>query len=139
MNAIDKGFHVRVAMRELLGVESPIAVVVLPTVVESDPGKSKFLDGRKGLIHLLELHCSPVSPSTPDRAIGAVGRRGHLKSLAHHQPAVFREGAEIVPLMHGNEGAKSMKSLPRFQSSRPSGAHRDASMTRVWHGNRERD
>src|SRR5208337_1820962 len=138
MDAIDKSFHVSVAMRKLLGVDCPIAVIVLPTIVQSDPGEAHFLNGRKRVIHLLELHRPAVAPGTPDRAKSAVGRRSHLKSLPHHETAVFGERAKVVTLVHGDKCAKSMEALSRFQSSLLCGADGHPGVARIRHRNGER-
>src|SRR5665811_1568417 len=135
MDAIDKGFHVSVAMRKLFGVDCPIAVIVLPTIFQSDPGEAHFLNGGKRVEYLLELYRPTVAPGTPDRTKSTVGRRSHLKSLPDHQAAVLREGVKVVPLMHGDKGAKSMEALSGFQGSLPGGADGHASMIRVEHGN----
>src|ERR1700722_5242519 len=74
VDAIDQRFHIGVAMWELLGVDGPLAVVVLPTIVQGYPGETHFLDRRKRVVDLLELDRTPVAPCAPDRAKGAVGR-----------------------------------------------------------------
>ena len=43
MDAIDQGFHVGIAMRKFLGVDGPIAIVVLPTIVQHNPENPIFL------------------------------------------------------------------------------------------------
>src|ERR1700674_38303 len=138
MDAINQGFHVGVAMRELLGIDGPIAIVVLPTIVQGDPGEAHFLNRRKRVVHLLELDRPAVAPGTPDRAESAVGSRSHLKPLPDHEAAVFRERVKIVSLMHRDKCAESMKALAWFQRSLPSRADRRASMTRIRHGNGKR-
>src|SRR5580704_7573285 len=138
MDTIDQGFHVSIAMRELLGVDGPIAIVVLPTIVQGNPGETHFLDGRKRVVHLLELYRAAITPGTPDRAKRAVGRRGHLKSLPHHEAAVFRERAKVVPLMHRDKCAKSMEALFRLERSLLIRADGHVRMTRIRHGNGKR-
>src|SRR5580704_5708742 len=135
MDTIDERFHVGIAMRKFLGVDGPIAIVVLPTIVQGDPGETHFLDGRKRVIHLFELHRSTIAPRTPDRAKRAVGRRGHLKSLPHHEAPVFRKRAKVVPLMHRDKGAKSVEALSRLDRSLLIRADGHSSMTRIRHGN----
>ncbi len=74
VDAIDQRFHVGVAVGKLLGVYAPIAIVVLPTIVQRDPGEAHLLDRWKRVVHLLELHRAAVTPRAPDRAKRAVGR-----------------------------------------------------------------
>src|SRR5580704_3576028 len=135
MDTIDERFHVGIAMRKFLGVDGPIAIVVLPTIIQRDPGKTHLLNGRKRVVDLLELHRAAVAPGTPDRAKRAVGRRGHLKSLSHHEAPVFRKCAKVVPMMHRNKCAKSVEALSRLDRSLLIRADGHSSMTRIRHGN----
>src|SRR5580692_2294880 len=72
VNTVHQGLHVSVSVGELLGIERPIAHVVLPTVVECDPLKSQSFYRRKRVIHLLGLHRSAVSPCAPNGAEGGI-------------------------------------------------------------------
>ena len=125
-------------MRKLLGVDTPIAIVVLPTIVQRDPGETHLLDRRKRVVHLLELYRAAVAPGAPDGTKSAVGRRSHLKSLPHHKTSIFRERAKVVSLMHGDKCAESMEDLARIQRSVAIRADGHVGMTRVRHGNGKR-
>src|ERR1019366_2763168 len=138
MNSINQGFHVSAAVGEFLRVECPITVVILPAIVECDPGEAHLLDRRKRVIDLLELYRPTIPPSAPDRAKSAVWRRRHLKSLPHHEAAVFGKGVKVVPLMHGDKGVESMEALDWFQRAFTGGADSDAGMACVGHGNGKR-
>src|ERR1700730_12480508 len=111
VNAVNQGLHVSVSAREFLGIECPIAHVVLPTVVERDPRKSQALHRRKRVIHLLRLHRSAISPCAPDGPESIVGSGGRLEPLFHHEASVVGERAEVVSLVNSDEGAKRMKTF----------------------------
>src|SRR5580692_7129200 len=114
MNTVYQGLHVRIAMRKLLGIECPVAHIVLPTVVECHPLKSQPLRRWKGVIYLLRLHRSPISPGTPDGTESVIGSCRRLKSLLHHEAPVAGERPEVVSLVNRDEGAKGMKTSARF-------------------------
>ena len=61
-----------------------------------------------------------------------------MKSLAHHEAAVFGERAEVVPLMHGYKSAKGVKTLAGFQRALMGRADGDASVACVRHGHGKR-
>src|SRR5215475_4090905 len=73
-----------ITVRELLRIEGPIADIVLPSVIESDPFESQLFHGRQRVVDLLWANRSPIAPGTPNRAftIGWRGRRA--QSLSHH-------------------------------------------------------
>src|SRR5580693_4209774 len=126
-------------MRELFGIELPIAHIVLPAVVERDPLESQSLCRRKRVIHLLRLYRSAVSPRAPDcpKAIG--GSRGHLEPLFHHEAAVAGERAEVISLVDGNESAKGMKAFTRAQRNFMGVAHSHPGMCGIGHGDRSEE
>src|SRR5271166_6156455 len=134
MNSIHQGFHVGVAVGKFLGVERPITVVILPAIVQGNPGEAHFLYGWERVVDLFELYRPAITPGTPDRAKGAVGRRSHLESLPHHEAAVFGERAKVIPFMHRDEGAESMKALSWIQRALTGRANRNASVAGVGHG-----
>src|SRR5450759_626212 len=76
VNAVTHGLHFSVSVGEFLGIQRPIAHVVLPTVVERDPHKSQAFHRRKCVVHLLGLHRSAISPRAPDCAESVVGSGG---------------------------------------------------------------
>src|ERR1700730_1806429 len=117
MDAVNQGLHIGVSMRKFLGIEDPIADIILPSIVECDPTESQSLNGWQRVVDLLRLDRSSVSPRAPDCEEGAIGCRGHLKALLDHEASVVGQGAEVVPLMDGSEGSKSMRTFPRFQRS----------------------
>ena len=111
MNAVNQGLHVSVSAGEFLGIERPIAHIVLPTVVERDPRKSQAFHGRKCVIYLLRLHRSAISPRAPDCPESVVGSSSHLEPLFHHEASVVGERAEVVAPVDSDKGAKRMKTL----------------------------
>src|SRR5215472_14243397 len=72
--AVDEGSHVLIAIRKFFRIQFPIANIVLPTVVESDPLEAESFCCRQGIVDLLRTDGASVAPSAPDRAF-AVRRR----------------------------------------------------------------
>src|SRR5580692_649104 len=133
MNATYQGLHVRIAARKLLRVEIQIAVIVLPAIVQRDPGESHLLDRRQRVVHLLKFYRPSITPRTPDRPKSTVRRRSHLKSLPRHEAAIFGERTKVIPLMHRDKSAKSMESVARIERSFMTTANAHTSLTRVGH------
>src|SRR5947208_9321038 len=72
VNAVNQGLYVSVSVGEFLGIKSPIAHIVLPTVVERDPHESQVFHRRKCFIYLLRVNLSSISPRAPDCAESVV-------------------------------------------------------------------
>src|SRR5215469_16280524 len=126
-------------MRKFLGIEDPIADIILPSIVERDPSESQSLHGWQRVVHLLGLNRPAVSPRAPDCAEGTIRCRGHLEPLLDHETSVVSQSAEVVPLMDGREGTKSMKTLSRFQRRLMPENHGNAGMIGIWHRHRQRN
>src|SRR5580704_14983324 len=136
VDSIYEGFHIRVTVRKLLGIESPIPHIVLPTVVQRDPGESQSLDCRQRVVNLLWLNGSAIAPCAPDGAEGAVGRRGHLEALLHHETAIVQQSTEVVSLMDGSESAKCMKTFSGSERLVVAEMHGNPSVGRIRHRHR---
>src|SRR4051794_24240765 len=111
VNAVHQRLNIGISVGKFFGIKLPIAHIVLPAVVERDPGKSQSLRRRKRAVHLLRLNRSPISPRAPDGAESIIGRGGHLETLLHHETPVIGERAEVVSLMDGDESTKCMKTF----------------------------
>jgi len=74
VDAIHEGLHVSVTVGKFLGIEGPIADVILPSIVEGDPGEAQTLHGWERFVDLPGLNRAAVAPRAPDRAEGIVGR-----------------------------------------------------------------
>src|SRR5271165_5557378 len=85
------------------------------------------------------MDVSAIAPGAPDGAEGAVGRGGHLKSLADHEAAVFGQGAVVVALMDGDEGVQSVEALAGIEGLLALVADRYGRMRCVRHGDRQFD
>src|SRR5438876_12418355 len=72
MNSIHQSLHIGVAVGKFLGIEQPIPIIILPAVIQSDPGEAQLLRGWKRVIYLLELNLTAITPSTPDRPNSAL-------------------------------------------------------------------
>src|ERR1700733_13402270 len=139
VNAVHQGFHIGVSVGEFLGIKLPIAHIVLPTVVEGDPLESQSLCRRKRVVDLLRLHRSAISPSAPNRPETILGSGGHFKPLFHHEAAVVGEGAKVISLVDGDEGAKGMKAFTGTQRDFFTKAYSDRGMSGIGHGYGERN
>src|SRR4030095_8770203 len=135
VNLVHHCFDVGIAAWKLLRIELPIAIIVLPTVVQGDPGKSHALNCGQCVIDLLRLEVASVSPRAPDRSESTFWGFGHLEPLFQHEAAVRKQRLEIVSVMHGNERAKGVEVFAGLQILLVSILHTDLSLTCVEHGN----
>src|SRR5947208_884594 len=139
MDAVNQGLHIGVSMRKFLRIKDPIADIILPSIIECDPTESQSLHGWQRVVDLLGLNRPAVSPRTPDCTESTIRRRGHLEALLDHETSVVGQGAEVVPLMDGGKGAKSMKTFARFQRRLMPENHGNAGMIGIWHRHRQRN
>src|SRR5215475_9059177 len=131
MDTIHHGFDVSITVRKLLRIELPIAIIVLPTVVQRDPGKSHALDGGQRVVDLLRLEVPSVSPSAPDPSESALRSFGHLEPLFQHEPAVGKQRLEVVSVVHRNESTKGPEAFAGRQGLLMTVLHADLSLACV--------
>src|SRR5580658_11141313 len=134
MNAVYQSLDVSVAVGEFLGVERPIAHIILPAVVECDPHKSQALCRWKCVIYLLRLHRSAISPRAPDGTESIIGSCGCMEALFHHEAPVVGERPEVVSLVNRDEGAKGMETLSRVESDSFVEANSNFGVRGIGHG-----
>src|SRR5258708_39624969 len=96
MNVVDQRLDVSVSTGEFLGIQRPIAHIVLPTVVERDPHKSQAFSRWQRVIHLLRLNGPAISPRAPDGPESVSGRGGCVTALLHHELPSIAERTRIV-------------------------------------------
>ena len=135
MNPAHHRPDVSIAVGKLLRIELPVTIIVLPAVIQRDPGKSHSLNFWQCVVNLLRLEVAPVSPSAPDRSKSTLRGFGHLKALFHHELTVGKQRLEVVSLVDCNERAKRVEAFARLQGLVTTILHADPGLARVGHGN----
>ena len=139
VDGVHERLHVGVASRVLRGDRRPVAFRHLPAVVEGHPAEAELLHDRQAGEDLVGREGAAVAPRAPDRLERRPRCHGRAEALAAHEPAVRREGPEVVALVHRHEGAQRREALARPEGTARREADRERRGGSVRARDRQRD
>jgi hypothetical protein len=129
-DARDQIFHVGLAARVFLCVESPVPHIRLPSIIDHCPTQSELPHLGQRLLDEFTRTIPLVAPRTPDGLIRSLGRTRRRQSARTHHAAVEVQHAEVVTAVRRYQRLRCLKGLPRLQRApeRRCHGHNDAAV-----------